>query len=74
MYLHPVQIIIVLTLVVAGLIARNLLLSAKRRKAERHPLADPELASVSERVKVLERIVTDRNHSLALEIDELRHR
>jgi len=73
MYIHPVQIIIVL-LIMVTLLGGAALLSARKRRLAGAPDEGrvQEIESVKERVQVLERIVTDKEHSLSREIERLR--
>ena len=73
MYIHPVHIIIFLTLVLAGLMARAAYLRWRRSAPARMTDArDDELLKVKKRLQVLERIAVEKENSLAREIDELR--
>ena len=75
MYIHPVQIIIILAITVMLLVARMAYASRRSRLANGAQDRELEgLADVKGRVQVLERIVTDKEHSLSREIEQLRDR
>ena len=74
MYIHPVQIIILLCVMLA-LMAVSMV--HMRRRDKRTKLAGPadnaEALQIKERLEVLERIATDKENSLSREIEALRH-
>lgn len=75
MYIHPVQIIIILAITVMLLVARMAYASRRSQLANQPQDRELEgLADVKGRVQVLERIVTDKEHSLSREIEQLRDR
>lgn len=74
MYIHPVQLIILLVIALAVVGARLAYVSRQRRLEPKPDGRDEqELSEVKGRVQVLERIVTDKEHSLSREIEQLRN-
>ena len=73
MFIHPVNIIIALLVVLAVVIGRSAYLRRRERKA---PVpfggANDDLLRLKERMRVLERIVVEKENSLAREIEDLR--
>ena len=75
MYIHPVQIIILLS--VALTLALGSIVYARRREQRRLAVpgaAADEKQQIKERPQVLERIATEKENSLSREIEELRDR
>ena len=73
MYIHPVHIIILFSLFLAGTMARAAYLRWRRTEPTRTTDArDDELLKVTKRLQVLERIAVEKENSLAREIEELR--
>ena len=73
MYIHPVQIIIILVIALV-LLAARMVYSSRRLSSEPKVGGAEDLREVKGRVEVLERIVTDKEHSLSREIEQLRDR
>ena len=75
MYIHPVQIIILLCVMLV-LMAGSMVHA--RRRDKRTQLAvngdNAEGRQIKQRLEVLERIATDRENTLSREIEALRHR
>lgn len=75
MYIHPVQIILLLVITVMLMVARMAYATRRSQMANQTQGPEPEgLADIKGRVRVLERIVTDEEHSLSREIEQLRDR
>ena len=72
MYIHPVQIIILLCVMLA---VTTVSMVHMRRRDKRTKLAGPadnaEARQIKERLEVLERIATDKENSLSREIEAL---
>ena len=75
MFIHPVNIIIALLVVLAVVIGRSAYLRRRERKAP-VPLdsANDDVLRLKDRLRVLERIVVEKENSLAREIEDLRGR
>ena len=73
MYIHPVQIIIFLVAALV-LLAARMAYSSRRLASEPKVGGAEDFREVKGRVEVLERIVTDKEHSLSREIEQLRGR
>ena len=75
MFIHPVNIIIALLVVLAVVIGRSAFIRRRERKAPVQLAgANDELHRLKERLRVLERIAVEKENSLAREIEELRGR
>lgn len=71
MFVHPVQVIIVLSILTLGLLAWTIVSSRRAQRISRHA-SGGTTETLNRRVAVLEKIVTDPATHLAREIDGLR--
>ena len=74
MYIHPVQIIILLCVMLALMTVSMVHMRCRDKRTKLAGHADnAEALQIKERLQVLERIDTDKENSLSREIESLRH-